>query len=1047
MFSTRRAIFATTAVSVFAMAASAMAQTPDCAANPKAPGCPPVAKVAANAATPVGEVVVTGTRIKTSDFTSPSPITVVTPEQAELEGQGDIATLLQTLPVANNNVQINNFFTGFVVNGGPGVNTLSLRGLGSQRTLFLVNGQRLGPAGVGGTVGPVDLNTLNFPLAEISDIEILKDGASSIYGSDAIGGVVNIITKTNYDGGDLRVFYNPSQDGGGNHYEVDGSFGKTWSRGYINAGVSWYKQSALTLGERPYFSCSSDDVTLLSTGASGDLIDPATGQAKCENTFAPAVVDIGLGPQLDYRANPAAVAGGGIAGADVQGFQFVGAVICNDGTLESFDLWGGRPLTAGGWVNVAPSRASLAAIPTNYAKFLKGDALSPDERYMFNLYGGFNLTPHAQLYGSLILTERRSSQLNFSQFFTVVFGPAIGANNAFNPGFAFPIPIVPQLSFESEKVDYGRATLGLKGDFPNYGVFKNWTYDIYGEASQSHGYYTENFALADRVNATAGSIVGVGTGDTGCDVNGNINGGPTMAQLEPGVACVPVNFFAAVANGAFTPAEQAFLYRNETGWTLYNHYYVEGTAGGDLFNLPGGPIKASVGFQLRREEIDDNPPTDVQDGNDYNLLSAGRTAGSDTVEEAFGEVRLPIVKDLPLIDSLVFTGSGRFSHYKSYGSTFTYKVGLEWALTDWLAIRATQGTGFRAPALYELFLADQTSFLQQISIDPCINYGISGVSQNVQKNCASQGLPPNYAGASQSAEILTGGGIGNLKAETSLSRTAGVVVTPKWFGMDLSVSADYYTFDIKNQIQQFGAANIVFQCYNAPDFPNNPFCSLFTRDLNPASPTFQGITLVHDNFVNVAEQLDQGLDVTARWRQNLPADIKLTVDGQLDWTFYTNTILLGGSINNFLGQVGQPTFTGQINFRFDRGPWTFNYFLYMVGHSDDDKFVSNVNNNYLGLGQAVSLDHTAPFYTLTNISVRRTFKDWSILAGVNNLFDKSPALYSAEGFQNRIGQVPLQSQYDPIGRAFFFELDKKFLILRELRRSPPGGLGRAPGKR
>ncbi len=1027
MFNTRRAIFAATAITVLAMAASAVAQTTPTAPSPT-PDQTAAQKAAQKAAaTPVGELVVTGTRIKTSDFTSPSPITVVTPEQAELEGQGDIATLLQTLPVANNNVQINNFFTGFVVNGGPGVNTLSLRGLGAQRTLFLINGQRLGPAGVGGTVGPVDLNTLNFPLAEISDIEILKDGASSIYGSDAIGGVVNIVTKTNYDGGDLKVFYNPSQDGGGNHYEVDGSFGKTWSRGYINAGLSWYKQTALTLGERPYFSCSSDDVTLLSTGASGDLIDPATGQAKCENTFAPAVADIGFGPQLDYRFNPAAVAGGGVGGADLNSWQLTGQVICNDGSLASFNLTGGCPTTGvNPGVNVPASRASLALIPTNYPNFLKGDAVSPDERYMFNLYGGFDLTPHAQIYGSLILTERRSSQLNFSQFFTPVYGPALGTDNAFNPGFAFPIPIVPQMSFETEKVDYGRATLGLKGDFPTFGVFKNWTYDIYGEASQSHGYYTENFALADRVEATAGSQVGVGTGDTGCDVNGNINGGPTMAEVEPGVPCVPVNFFAAVANGAFTPAEQAFLYKNETGWTLYNHYYVEGSASGNLFNLPGGPIGTSIGFQLRREEIDDNPPTDVQDGNDFNLLSAGRTHGSDTVEEVFGEARLPIVKDLPLVNSLVFTGSGRFSHYRSYGSTFTYKIGLDWALTDWLTIRATQGTGFRAPALYELFLADQTSFLSQLSIDPCINYGVNGASQNVQKNCASQGLPPNFAGASQFAEILTGGGIGNLKAETSLSRTAGVVLSPKWFGLDLSVSADYYTFDIKNQIQEFGAANILFQCYDAPDFPNNPFCSLFTRDLNPASPTFQGITLVHDNFVNVAEQLDQGLDVTARWRQNLPADIKLTVDASLDWTFYTNTILLGGSINNFLGQVGQPTYTGQITFRFDRGPWTFNYFLYMVGHSDDDKFVSNIDPNYLGLGQAVGLNHTAPFYTLTNIAVKRTFKDWSVTAGVNNLFNKSPALYSAEGFQNRIGQVPLQSQYDPIGRAFFFELDKKF---------------------
>ena len=253
-----------------------------------------------------------------------------------------------------------------------------------------------------------------------------------------------------------------------------------------------------------------------------------------------------------------------------------------------------------------------------------------------------------------------------------------------------------------------------------------------------------------------------------------------------------------------------------------------------------------------------------------------------------------------------------------------------------------------------------------------------------------------------------------------------MVFTPKWFGLDLSVSADYYTFDIKNQIQQFGASNIVFQCYDSPTFPNSPFCSLFTRTLTPNTPNFDGITLVHDNFVNVAEQVDQGLDVTARYRQNLPADIKLTIDTTLAWTFYTNTILLGGSTNNFLGQVSQPPFVGNINFRFDRGPWTFNYFLNMVGHTDDNDFVSAINPNYLGTGQAVFLNHTAPFYTTSDIGLRRKFNTFTAAVGVRNLFNKSPSVYSTQGFQSRIGQIPLASQYDLVGRSFFIDLEKSF---------------------
>ncbi len=353
MSRTLRAVFASTMLTLLALATVATAQNTPTPASPssgQSPGEADAQKAAQSntpkngpSATAVGELVVTGTRIRTTDFNSPSPITVITPEQAQLQGTNDIAQLLQQSVLANNAVQINTFFTGFVVNGGPGVNTLSLRGLGSQRTLFLINGQRLGPAGVGGTVGPVDLNVLNFPLAEISNIQILKDGASSVYGSDAIGGVVNIITKTDYDGGDIRGFYGPSQDGGANHYELDASFGKTWSRGYINVGASWYKATALTVGsERPYFSCASDDATV-SPGGMADLIDPATGRAKCNNIFSPAVEDVGTpNGVVIFRPLAGSMAAGGVTGQYIHGWQAVNLVVCNNGRLESCSRLTGR---------------------------------------------------------------------------------------------------------------------------------------------------------------------------------------------------------------------------------------------------------------------------------------------------------------------------------------------------------------------------------------------------------------------------------------------------------------------------------------------------------------------------------------------------------------------------------------------------------------------------------------------------------------------------------------------------------------------------------
>ncbi|HEY5106386.1 MAG TPA: TonB-dependent receptor [Caulobacteraceae bacterium] len=1016
MTSRRKALFTSTMIGALAVAAAAFAQTtptsPDSTPNPAPGQSAPEAKAAqaqAQKAPETGtaaasdELIVTGSRIKRTTFTTPEPITVITPEQSQLTGTVDITEQLQQSAVAANSQQINNFFTGYLTGGGPGANTLSLRGLGAQRTLFLINGQRLGPAGVGGTVGPVDLNTLSFPISQIADIEILKDGASSIYGSDAVAGVVNIITKTKADGGDLHVFVNPSQHGGGNVYQVDGSFAKTFDRGYFNVGFSVYRQDALTVGQRPFLSCLHDEAVDLSTRTSADLIDPATGKTKCLNTFTNAIDDFASplasadNSTLTYRPNPSSVFGGGVTGQDINGYQAVGLYVPG---------------------NPSATRASDALVPQDSPLYAKSTAISPDTRYTFTGFAGFDLTPHAELYGSLLLNQRDSNQFQLAQFFSVV-----NPGNVFNPGFGYPLPIVPLVYDTSQRVDYGRIVIGVKGDVPNVTFLKNWTYDVYGQFARSDGHYTSPFVYNDRVNATAGS-----SNAAGCDPNANINGGETMAQLEPNVACVPVNYFAAVNNGGFTAAEKAFLIGRETGDTTYNHYYVEGSATGNLFNLPAGPLGMALGFQLRREEIDDQPPPDFQDNNAYNLSTTGRTHGSDTIEEVFGEAHIPVIKNLPFVESLNVDVSGRYSDYKSYGGNETYKIGVDWQVNDWLTFRATQGTAFRAPALFELYLADQSGFLGQLSIDPCINYANSGVSQTVQKNCASQGIAPNYNGGnSSSAEILTGGGIGNLKPETSFTQTAGLVLTPKWFGLDLNIAVDYFAYDIRNQIQQFGAANIISACYNAANFPNSPFCSLFTRDLTPGSPTFQGITLVHDNYVNVARQIDQGLDLTIRYRANLPRDTKLTIDSDFQWQFYTNTILLGGQTNNYLGQVGQPTFDGNVNFRFDNGPWTVNYYINMIGHSSDLRFVSSIDPNYLRTGEAVYLNHVAPFYSISSLSVRRKFRDFSVEVGIRNLFDKNPPDYSAEGFQPRVGDIAqLVSQYDLVGRSFFIDLEKKF---------------------
>jgi iron complex outermembrane receptor protein len=952
---------------------------------------PPPPPKPSSTSTEVSGVVVTGSRVKATSYNSPSPITVISGEQAALTGAVDTAGLLQQSSAANGYYQINNAYTGYNVTGGDGTNTLNLRGLGSNRTLILIDGQRMGPAGVGGTVQAVDLNTI--PSSIIDHVEELLDGASSIYGSDAVAGVVNIITKKNLDGGVIDIIGNPSEEGGANTYDVNGAWGKTFDRGYFNAGFDFYQQGALRNSQRPYLACERDLATYPG-GKSADVIDPATGRAKCWNLEGPDVID--YADDDFYKSAPGTVGGTGPMGLNIPGYAVVGLP----------------------QASVADTRASFAQFPYAPEQYEQGTALSPVTRYTLTAAGGFNLTPHAQIYGTLLLNQRDSLQDTPAQFFGL-----LNPDYPTNPGFGFPEPIIPFLSQSSQRVNYERAVLGVKGDLPTFFGLSGWTYDLYGQVSASQGSYTAMYALNDRVNATTGA----GAGTNGCDPTAiaPYGYGSTMADLEPGVACVPTDFFQDVAQGYMSPSEMAFLFKKETGHTTYNQYYVDGSANGNLVKLPAGDVTAAVGFELRREEIDDTPPPDVVDGNAYNTTVAGVTKGAEESEEIYGELNVPVIKNVPFIESFDADISGRISHYGNYGTNGTFKLGLTWRVNDWLRLEATDSTAFRAPALYEQYLANQSGFYDQTVVDPCVNYGTTSVSANVKANCAAQGLPNNFEPTAPSAEVFTGGGPG-LKPETALDQTVGFVLTPKIWNLNLQVAVTYWSYDITNEITDFGAANIIYQCYNSPNL-SSPFCSLFApRTTDPASQYYQSFTTINDDYVNVARQIDQGLDLNVRYIRDLPWDNKLTVDGSFSWTFYSATSLLGGSSTNYLGQVGEPAFVGNINFKIDHGPWTINYYLDLVGKSSDNDFNPQYDYNYLDTGQTVHLNHTAPLYTLSDLSIRRKLDTITLTVGIKNLFNQEPPEYASEGFQYRQGTVPLASQYDLVGRSYFVNLSKKF---------------------
>ena len=937
--------------------------------------------------TEVEALVITGSRIKSTEYTSASPIQVITSEQSTLQGLADTGDILQKSSVASGSFQSNNLLTGYVITGGENISSVSLRGLGANRTLVLLNGRRLAPAGQGGTVGPVDLNVL--PSSIIDRTEILKDGASSIYGSDAVAGVVNIMTKKDFDGVELNVYGSVPTRGEGEMYRFSGTAGKVFDKGYINLTADYNEQKALKVKDRKYTSCAEDYRFDAATGARVDFIDPKTGHYKCYNAV--------------NNAWQAADVYGGI-------FQY-------DPTLANAPP-GGYPaagLTTRGflpnWVRAARAGQPATYPYANYdnAAYQNSDAISPIKRGTVYLTGSYDITPNVEAYTEVLLNRRKSSGTSIMYLFETVSGDnytnltqgvAAGLQAGGASGDAIPLILLPHK--QSETIDYGRIVGGLRGTINGLGFLNNWDWDVYGQYGKSDASYTSDFIYADRVYATTGASAPTAT--TGCD--------QSVITISGGT-CMDINYFAPnVLAGAFTPAQKAFLIGQETGDTKYTQYSFEGSITGDLFNLPAGPVGAAFGATYRKDKLDDTPGYNAQNANYWGYSTAGRTAGSDDVKEIYGELAVPVFKDLPLVEKLDLSLSGRYTDYKSYGSDETYKVGLNWQLSSAFRIRSSYGTSFRAPALYELYLADQTSFFN--GADPCRRWGES-TNTKLQANCAAAGIPADYV-ESSTPLVSTGGGLGRLKAETSKAKTFGVIWTPSF--VDLSLALDYFDITVSNEVAVFGAGNILGACYGGNTFPND-FCTLFNRD-----PVSHDVTIINDNYLNVASQKNRGLDFNSRYQHEFTAG-KLRIDGQFTWQFEDVTNLLeSGTPDDHNGETTEPDFTGAINTRFDHDDWTINWAIDMYGKASDTELIDGGDiHTSTRYNKSLYSKQYTEFTAYHSLTVRKKFDKLTLQLGVLNLFDELPPAQSAGQF--RVGVSALNA-YDLRGRRVTFEVTKRW---------------------
>ena len=961
-------------------------------------------------ATQGSDIVVTGSRIRRDEFSTIEPITVVTSDEITQGGFNSAADALQSSEVTAGAGQINNFYGGFVTAGGTGANTLGLRNLGPARTLIMLNGRRLAPAGTRGNVLAADLNVL--PTAIIDRIEVLKAGASSVYGSDAVAGVVNIITDAKVRGLTIDAQVNVPEVGAGVDKRIAATFGFGTDRLNIIGSLEYRKRDALRLNDVDFTSCpipgfkldagspfGSDDPFPLGDPRNCFTID--NGGVTINTLGLPSRSGIGRtsgAPGIFNRFVPSAGAGGG-----TPGYLGVGTY-----DRDSFDP--------------ASQEEELITPVETYTGFLSG-------AYDLGLLG------NAEIYGELLATRRKSSSLLYRQLsidylqgsplVPIEFRNGVFANptnTSSGQNIAARAFIGFGLTNSSQKVDYVRAGGGLRGDF----FLPGWRYDAYVGKSWTDGTYQQDSFLIDRL-AFATDVVQLPNGTIQCR---------SQASNPSCVAAPPLN--AATIGGQLPQAFRDYILVNTIGTTKFRESTAIFNIDGPIFTLPAGEVQLALGAEYRKQRIDDTPDDNSIRGNLLGLTAGTPTRGSDNVKEVFGEIFVPILADRPFFHNVNLNASIRYTDYASYGSDITYKVAGEWEFFRGFGVRGSYGTSYRAPALSEQFLGATSGFIAAGN-DPCDadnfprangqpNPGAyTPAQQQRAANCATVGI--DIATFQQNNGITSftrGGAETGLSAETSRNWSVGAVVQPRISSTTtLALAVDYFDIKVSNGVSALSGTTILNRCYNDVDFnPSEGFCRFVSRDAN-------NILSVTSGFVNLSEDIVKGYEFTGRFATDLfggrfTFNASLTkYTEQSDRTF-PEEILLDAN-----GTTNVPDWVGNFDATYRTGATTFRYGVSWFDSSSGTAEY-NQTSRTTGVVNQANVDQLNEFYQievpdyfLHSASVQFDIAEkFEMTLGVRNLFDKQPPKITT--YYTTIGNAPLYSGYDYTGRQWFINTNFKF---------------------
>ncbi len=963
------------------------------------------------------EVVVTGSRLKRSTFSSISPLQVVDGEVARDLGLVDAQDMLSNVSVISgqqNTIGVSTAFNGglqqaftTIGNATPNLRALGSSVTGRARTLVLINGRRLGPIGVGGAPANPDVSMIPGTLIERADI--LLDGASSIYGSDAVGGVINYVMRSDFDGVELSATSSISEHGWGQQTVLSATTGVSNDRGFIGFAVEYNMQEEVEQKE-----------------VIRDFFGPTDGNL-CQTS---------IGEFTDGRR----------------------VEVC-DGTPAGFNITG-----AFGTVVGSNPDGSLAPVPGAPGFFLRpgsffrpvddpviydfagenGDTYAPEVKRM-SLFttGEYDIGGGTDFFFEAMYSNRQLESQSTNQEVLPV-----AATTPFNPFGSGGLLVYSVENKIDQEIDVTRLVAGFRGDLRVLGA-EGWEYETFASHHRSNGFQTrDGFLQEDRLVAGLDPACPTPTG-------ANFFG---FDQNRSPIACVPLNVFTPefLDGGRFpTEAQNDFAYGIAAVQTEVEQTIFGGFVTGDLFKIPsGGTSQLVLGVEGRRDQVKTTPSDNLRHGLLQGLDADVGSNGNRWIKEVFGEMSLPLLEDKPFAKSLYIEGAARYTEEEFAGDGVTYQVKGEWAPNDWLSFKAGYGTSFRAPDTGEQF-GTGTIFVQPSRIDPCIvsslqinpvtntyDPALETRTQTVLNNCISLGLDPTTLGTvGQGTPVLAFtslpvafGNFGNIATnpEDSDAFFGGFTVDQPWFDeFDARLAVTYYEYEVTGSIGQLTRGQILSECFESVGL-TDPLCVFQERD-----PITGALVSVNEASINLGPTTSRGIDVNLRVdyemdQLNLDAPVDLTWDLSVTQSLEnTEDVLNSGAPTDNLGRLrtggGFADYNAvslvRASYKDVSLIWRARFISDLFGTPD----LGNSFDPCFDSG-AGALDPNCREAEFTDsqwthdLNVAYANDTWTFRAGVSNVFDKVQKTDEDLALAN----VAIASGHDIFGRQFTVGVQKRF---------------------